>query len=73
MNTGPAADPAASGAPADAAVAAERFFQTLEARGSSANTLRSYRTGLENYLQWVAANGHDWRAPSRASLRSLKL
>jgi site-specific recombinase XerD len=63
MNAGPAADQAA-------VAAAERFFQALEARGSSPNTLRSYRTGLESYLEWVAANGHDWRAPSRASLRA---
>jgi site-specific recombinase XerD len=67
MNAGPAADPAATAA---AASAAERFFQALEARGSSSNTLRSYRTGLGAYLEWVSANGHDWRAPSRASLRA---
>ena len=55
---------------APAIEAAERFFQALEARGSSPNTLRSYRTGLETYLAWIAANGHDWRTPSRAALRS---
>jgi len=55
---------------APAIKAAERFFQALEARGSSPNTLRSYRTGLETYLAWIAANGHDWRTPSRAALRS---
>ncbi len=59
---------AAETAPARAA--AERFLQALEARGSSPNTIRSYRTGLEGYLEWVAANGHDWRAPSRAALRA---
>ena len=55
---------------APAIKAAERFFQALEARGSSPNTLRSYRTGLGTYLAWIAANGHDWRTPSRAALRS---
>jgi site-specific recombinase XerD len=55
---------------APAIEAAERFFQALEARGSSPNTLRSYRTGLETYLAWIAASGHDWRTPSRAALRS---
>jgi len=64
MSAGPVADPAG------AAAAAERFFQALEARGSSPNTIRSYRTGLTVYLDWIAANGHDWRAPSRASLRA---
>jgi integrase/recombinase XerD len=67
MNAGPAADPAGAAA---ALAAAGRFFQALEARGSSPNTLRSYRTGLEGYLEWVSANGHDWRSPSRASLRA---
>jgi len=50
--------------------AAGRFLQTLEARGSSPNTIRSYRTGLEAYFEWIDANGHDWRAPSRAALRA---
>jgi site-specific recombinase XerD len=63
MTGGPAADPA------PARAVAERFFQALEARGSSPNTIRSYRTGLGNYLGWVAANGYDWRTPSRAALR----
>jgi site-specific recombinase XerD len=61
------------GAAADqspAITAAERFFQALEARGSSPNTLRSYRTGLEAYLEWIAANGHDWQGPTRLDLRA---
>jgi integrase/recombinase XerD len=61
------------GAAADqspAIAAAERFFQALEARGSSPNTVRSYKTGLEAYLGWVAANGHDWQAPTRLALRA---
>jgi len=60
--------PDAELAPAEAA--AERFLQALEARGSSPNTIRSYRTGLDLYLGWIEANGHDWRAPSRAALRA---
>jgi site-specific recombinase XerD len=61
------------GASADrtpAMAVAERFLQGLEARGSSANTIRSYRTSLATYLGWVAASGCDWRAPSRAELRA---
>jgi site-specific recombinase XerD len=53
-----------------AMAAAERFLQGLEARGSSANTIRSYRTSLAAYFEWVAANGCDWRAPTRAELRA---
>jgi site-specific recombinase XerD len=64
MSPGPVAHPE------PAAAAAERFLQALEARGSSPNTIRSYRTGLGAYLDWIAAGGHDWRAPSRAELRS---
>jgi site-specific recombinase XerD len=64
MNVGPVAGPAATAAASSAASAAERFLQALEARGSSSNTLRSYRTGLDAYLDWVSANGHDWRAPA---------
>ena len=55
---------------AGGAAAAERFLQALEARGSSPNTIRSYRTGLDAYLGWIEAGGHDWRAPSRAALRA---
>ncbi|MGZ6268371.1 MAG: site-specific integrase, partial [Candidatus Limnocylindrales bacterium] len=57
-----------SGVAAWAAV--ERFLQALEARGSSPNTIRSYRTGLEAYLTWLADNGHDWRSPTRNVVRS---
>ena len=53
-----------------APAAAERFLHALEARGSSPNTIRSYRTGLEGYLAWLAARRHDWREPSRVVLRS---
>ena len=64
MSGEPAADPASPGA------AAERFLQALEARGSSANTIRSYRTSLDLYLRWIDANGHDWRTPTRPALRA---
>jgi len=60
-----------SGPGADkAAAAVERFLQALQARGSSVHTLRSYRTGLEGYMAWLSANGHDWRSPSRTALRA---
>ena len=61
------------GAAADqspATAAAERFFQALDARGSSPNTVRSYRTGLEAYLAWIAEHGYDWQTPSRLALRA---
>jgi site-specific recombinase XerD len=50
--------------------ALERFMLALEARGSSPNTVRSYRTGLEGYLTFIEAGGHDWRAPGRNVLRA---
>jgi site-specific recombinase XerD len=52
-----------------ARMAAERFLQALEARGSSPNTIRSYRSSLYTYLDWIAASGYDWRSPSRSELR----
>ena len=64
-------DAAADRRPAESAssAAVDRFLQALEARGSSANTIRSYRTSLDVYLGWLGTNGHDWRAPSRPELR----
>jgi site-specific recombinase XerD len=53
-----------------AAEAVESFLRALAARGSSPNTLRSYRTGLETYLGWLALHGHDWRQPGRPVLRA---
>jgi site-specific recombinase XerD len=50
--------------------ASERFLRALDARGASTNTLRSYRTGLDGYLEWIEANGHDWHSPSRTAMRS---
>ena len=46
------------------------FLTALEARGSSPNTIRSYRTGLEGYLAWLEAHRHDWHQPTRIVLRS---
>ena len=54
----------------EAAAAVERFLRALQARGSSAHTIRSYGTALEVYTGWLSANGHDWRAPSRTALRA---
>jgi site-specific recombinase XerD len=77
MTTGDAADPSVARGAGTARPdrgagphsAAGRFLQALEARGSSPNTIRSYRAGLEVYLTWLADNGADWRAPTRTVLR----
>jgi site-specific recombinase XerD len=50
--------------------AVESFLRALAARGSSQNTLRSYRTGLQAYVGWLALNGHDWKQPPRPVLRA---
>jgi site-specific recombinase XerD len=50
--------------------AVERFLLSLTARGSSENTVRSYRHGLGSYLEWLAGRDVDWRSPSRATLRA---
>jgi site-specific recombinase XerD len=70
MTTGPRVDPAPARAEASAGAAAGRFLQALEARGSSPNTIRSYRASLDLYLAWLAANGHDWQSPGRAAVRA---
>jgi integrase/recombinase XerC len=62
-----AADPTRSIAGMEAA---RRFLTTLEARGSSPNTIRSYKTGIEVYLEWLAGRRYDWREPTRVVLRS---
>ena len=54
----------------EAAAAVERFLRSLQARGSSAHTIRSYGTALEVYTGWLSANGHDWRSPARTALRA---
>jgi site-specific recombinase XerD len=53
-----------------AAAAVDRFLRALEARGSSPHTVRSYRTGLSGYIDWLDGNGYGWREPSRAILRA---
>jgi site-specific recombinase XerD len=52
-----------------AAAAEGRFLEALAARGSSENTIRSYRTVLDGYLAWLSEHGHDWKSPSRIALR----
>jgi site-specific recombinase XerD len=64
------ATPGTGADPSTAGAVAERFLQALEAKGSSVNTIRSYRTGLGHYLDWLGGGGHDWQAPSRATLRA---
>jgi site-specific recombinase XerD len=54
----------------DAGAAVDRFLAALQAKGSSAHTIRSYRTALEAYADWLAAHGHDWHSPSRVALRA---
>jgi site-specific recombinase XerD len=70
--TGETAAPASSAAEAGSspAEAVEGFLRALAARGSSENTLRSYRTGLAAYVGWLALHGHDWREPGRPVLRA---
>ena len=53
---------------ADAAL--DRFLGSLAARDTSAHTQRSYATTLRAYIAWLATRGADWRAPSRADLRT---
>jgi len=50
--------------------ALERFLLTLRARDASEHTLRSYRTAVGAYLEWLVAHEADWRAPARADLRA---
>jgi site-specific recombinase XerD len=51
------------------AEALEAFLGGLAARDASEHTRRAYRTAVEQYLEWLAAQKEDWRAPSRAVLR----
>lgn len=59
-------------APADPAThpALARFLRSLAARDTSAHTQRAYATAVGTYLTWLSDRGVDWRAPSRAELRS---
>ena len=53
----------------DAAPVLDRFLASLEARNASADTVRSYRTGLTAFLAWLGPQREDWRSPSRTALR----
>jgi site-specific recombinase XerD len=64
------AESSATGAESSSPEAIEGFLRALAARGSSENTLRSYRTVLAAYAGWLEANGHDWRQPGRPALRA---
>ena len=55
---------------ADGAATLDRFLLGLRARDASEHTLRSYGTAISTYLDWLAARGADWRAPSRTDLRA---
>jgi integrase/recombinase XerD len=57
-----------SDGPVDPAL--ERFLRGLDARDASEHTRRSYKATIAAYLDWLAARGTDWRAPSRADLRA---
>ncbi|OGO57267.1 MAG: hypothetical protein A2Z32_09585 [Chloroflexi bacterium RBG_16_69_14] len=62
-----------SGAPAGGHAtdpALGRFLRSLAARDASPHTQRAYATAVGAYLDWLAARGTDWRAPSRAELRA---
>src|SRR5437867_13061331 len=50
--------------------ALERFLPTLRARDASEHTLRSYRTPVGAYLDWLTTHAADWRAPARTDLRA---
>lgn len=54
----PATDPAFEG-----------FLRSLGARDASPHTIRAYRTSVRAYLLALAANGIDWRRPTRQELR----
>ncbi len=61
-----------SGEPAGQATdpALARFLRSLAARDASPHTQRAYATAVGAYLDWLAARGTDWRAPSRTDLRA---
>ncbi|CAN5807399.1 tyrosine recombinase XerC [soil metagenome] len=52
------------------AEALDAFLGGLAARDASEHTRRAYRTAVRQYLDWLADDGQDWRAPSRGVLRS---
>ncbi len=45
------------------------FIRSLEARDTSTETRRSYERTVAAWLAWAEAQGADWQAPSRTTLR----
>ena len=52
------------------AEALDAFLGRLAARDSSENTVRSYRTAIEQYLGFLDERAADWRVPGRATVRA---
>jgi integrase/recombinase XerD len=50
--------------------ALSRFLLGLRARDASEHTIRSYRTTIGAYLDWLAERDADWRTPARSDLRA---
>ena len=48
----------------------DAFLRTLVARDASPHTRRAYATAVGAYLDWLAAQGVDWRKPARTALRA---
>lgn len=49
--------------------ALDGFLGRLAARDSSEHTSRAYRTSVGQYLDWLDAQGADWRSPARPLIR----
>ena len=49
--------------------ALDGFLGRLAARDSSEHTRRAYRIAVSQYLDWLDAQGADWRAPQRPLIR----
>ena len=49
--------------------ALDGFLGRLAARDSSEHTRRAYRTSVGQYLDWLDAQGADWRSPARPLIR----
>jgi integrase/recombinase XerD len=47
----------------------DAFLRTLAARDASPHTQRAYATAVGGYLDWLAEQDVDWRAPARPKLR----
>ena len=52
------------------AEALDAFLGRLAARDSSENTLRSYRTAITQYLDFLDERSADWRNPGRVTVRA---